>query len=71
MRTKEGSFMTTNKENPTAGDAAPLAMEEKQIVRKLSLVGIAGNIALSAFKIIAASVVGIPLGLSFFYPYPW
>ena len=45
--------MTAYEENLITGDAAPLAMEEKQIVRKLSLVGIVGNIALSAFKIIA------------------
>lgn len=45
--------MTTKEEKRAAGNAAPSEAAERRIVRKLSLVGIVGNTALSAFKIVA------------------
>ena len=45
--------MTTNKEKQTIVNTAQSAVEEKRIIRKLSLVSIFGNTILSGFKMIA------------------
>ena len=48
--------MTTNEEKRATANAAPSAAEEKRIVRKLSLVGIIGNVMLSGFKFVAGII---------------
>ena len=45
--------MTANNVTQTTASPAPSAAEETRIVRKLSLVGIIGNVALSGFKLTA------------------
>ena len=45
--------MTTNKENPTGSVPSKAATKESAIIRRVSLVTIAGNVALSAFKLFA------------------
>ena len=45
--------MTTNKENPTGNVPSKVAVKESAIIRRVSLVTIAGNMALSAFKLFA------------------
>lgn len=48
--------MTDNKENAAKICAADEMIDENSIIRKLSIVGIAGNIVLSIFKLIAGIV---------------
>lgn len=45
--------MTTNKENRTEGVLSQAGIKEDVIIRRISLVGIVGNVALSAFKLFA------------------
>ena len=45
--------MTTNKENPAEETSVRTSTDEKSIIRQISLVGIIGNIVLSAFKLFA------------------
>lgn len=45
--------MTTNKENVNGNILPGAGIDESAIIRRISLVGIAGNVALSAFKLFA------------------
>ena len=50
---QEDYFMTANHENRTGSVPSPEKVKEDAIIRRVSLVGIVGNIALSAFKLFA------------------
>lgn len=45
--------MTTNKEHRTEGGPSKAGINENAIIQRISLVGIVGNVALSAFKLFA------------------
>ena len=48
--------MTINKENRTESVPSEAGINETAIIRRISLVGIVGNVALSAFKLFAGIV---------------
>ena len=50
---QEDYFMTTNKENRTEIVPSKVGINENAIIRRISLVGIVGNVVLSAFKLFA------------------
>lgn len=53
---QEDYLMTTNKENRTESVLSKEGINESVIIRRISLVGIMGNVALSAFKLFAGIV---------------
>ena len=50
---QEDYFKTTNKENRTEIVPSKVGINENAIIRRISLVGIVGNVVLSAFKLFA------------------
>ena len=53
---QEDYLMTTNEENRTESIPSKEDINETSMIRRISLVGIVGNVALSAFKLFAGIV---------------